>query len=349
MMRFWFSTQRMLTALCCFLSIFLVNSCISSEGFGTRPRDDFESLWRTIDRHYCFFDFKHKEYGLDWNEVHERYRKQISDSMSPQALFQVLGKMCSELRDGHVNLWSPQNTARYTRWYEAYPMNFSDSLLRRALGSSDEYRLASGMQYKIFDDNVGYLRCASFDMALGAGNLHEIMRYLSTCDGLIVDVRNNGGGYLTSAETLAAVFTNEEKVVGYISHKTGPGHSDFSTPKPIVLQPGKGLRWQKPVVVLANRRTYSAANAFVMYMKALPNVTFMGDQTGGGSGLPFSSELPGGWSIRFSASPIYNAKMQHTEFGIKPDIAVGITRKDYQQGVDTMLESAKAFLKKQKQ
>ena len=112
MMRFWFSTQRLLTAFCCFLSIFLANSCISSEGFGTRPRDDFESLWRTIDRHYCFFDFKHKEYGLDWNEVHERYRKQISDSMSPQALFQVLGKMCSELRDGHVNLWSPQNTAR---------------------------------------------------------------------------------------------------------------------------------------------------------------------------------------------------------------------------------------------
>ena len=182
MMRFWFSTQRMLTALCCFLLIFLVNSCISSEGFGTRPRDDFESLWRTIDRHYCFFDFKHKEYGLDWNEVHERYSKQISDSMSPQALFQVLGKMCNELRDGHVNLWSPQNTARYTRWYEAYPMNFSDSLLRRALGSSDEYRLASGMQYKIFDDNVGYLRCASFDMTLGAGNLHEIIRYLSTCD-----------------------------------------------------------------------------------------------------------------------------------------------------------------------
>ena len=90
MMRFWLSTQRLLTALCCFLSIFLANSCISSEGFGTRPRDDFESLWRTIDRHYCFFDFKHKEYGLDWNEVHERYRKQISDSMSPQALFQVL-------------------------------------------------------------------------------------------------------------------------------------------------------------------------------------------------------------------------------------------------------------------
>ena len=172
------------------------------------------------------------------------------------------------------------------------------------------------------------------------------MRYLATCDGLIVDVRSNSGGLLTAAQTLASVFTNETVTVGYISHKTGPGHSDFSQPQPIILKPGKGLRWQKPIVVLANRRTYSAANAFVMYMKALPNVTFMGDHTGGGSGLPFSSELPGGWSIRFSASPIYNTKMEHTEFGIEPDIRVSITRKDYQRGVDTILERARALLRK---
>ena len=143
-------------------------------------------------------------------------------------------------------------------------MNFSDSLLRRALGKAEEYQLASGLQYKVFDDNVGYVRCASFNNEIGAGNLHEIMRYLATCDGLIVDVRSNSGGLLTAAQTLASVFTNEEVTVGYISHKTGPGHSDFSPPQPIVLKPGKGLRWQKPIVVLANRRTYSAATAFVM-------------------------------------------------------------------------------------
>lgn len=330
--------------LCCLLTLGSLTSCVTSEGFSQSPRDDFEALWRIIDRHYCFFDYKHQEYGLDWNEVHERYARQVSDSMSPQALFQVLGKMCNELRDGHVNLWSPQNTARYTRWYEAYPTNFSDSLLRRVLGRAEDYRTISGLQYKVLDNNIGYVRCASFSNDIGTGNLHEIMRYLGTCDGLIVDVRSNSGGMLTSAQTLASVFTNEATVVGYMSHKTGPAHNDFSTPQPITLEPAKGLRWQKPVVVLANRRTYSAANAFVMYMKALPNVTFMGDQTGGGSGLPFSSELPGGWTIRFSASPIYNVRMEHTEFGIKPDIPVGITRQDYRNGIDTMIEHARQFL-----
>lgn len=339
-------SKRFIAIFCGILALLSTNSCITSEGFGTTPRDDFEALWRIIDRHYCFFDYKREEYGLDWNEVHKRYSRQVSNDMSQQALFQVLGKMCNELRDGHVNLWSPQNTARYTRWYEAYPVNFSDSLLRRALGTADDYRLASGLQYKVLDDNVGYLRCASFSNEIGEGNLHEIMRHLATCDGLIVDVRSNSGGLLTAAQTLASVFTNETRVVGYISHKTGPGHSDFSTPQPITLKPAQGFRWQKPIIVLANRRTYSAANAFVMYMKALPNVTFMGDHTGGGSGLPFSSELPGGWSIRFSASPLYNVKMQHTEFGIAPDVAVSITHRDYQRGVDTILERARQTLKK---
>ena len=193
--------QRIVAYLCCGFTLLMSASCVTSEGFTTAPRDDFEALWRIFDRHYCFFDYKKQEYGLDWNEVHQRYAAQVSDSMSPQALFQVLGKMCNELRDGHVNLWSPQNTARYTRWYEAYPVNFSDSLLRRALGTAEEYRLASGLQYKVFNDNVGYVRCASFNNEIGAGNLHEIMRYLATCDGLIVDVRSNSGGLLTAAQT----------------------------------------------------------------------------------------------------------------------------------------------------
>ena len=37
----------------------------------------------------------------------------------------------------------------------------------------------------------------------------------------------------------------------------------------------------------------------------LPNVVQVGDTTGGGSGFPLSSELPNGWSVRFSSSPIY--------------------------------------------
>lgn len=325
------------------LSLFLtlsLSSCITSEDYGTTPSEDFRALWTIIDEHYCFFDYKREQYGLDWDEVRRRYAPQINDSMPRQALFEVLGKMCGELRDGHVNLWAAHDVARYTNFYEAYPANFSDSLERKYLGTAQEYRMGGTLRYKVLHDNIGYLRCSSFASDIGEGNLAEAMRYLATADGLIVDLRSNGGGLLTAAQLLASAFINRPTLVGYISHKTGRGHTQFSSPQPITLKPFAGLRWQKPVVVLTNRRTYSAANAFVAYVSALPNVTLMGDRTGGGSGLPFSSELPGGWSIRFSASPIYDSEMHHTEFGIEPDLAVHITAQDYQRSIDTIIERA---------
>ena len=242
--------------------------------------------------------------------------------------------------DGHVNLWTPFNTARYTQWYEAYPTNFDDSLQRVVLGPADEHRTASGLQYKVLPGNVGYIRCSSFNTAIGEGNLHEILRYFALCNALIVDIRSNGGGQLTSAETLASAFTNRTLTVGYLTHKTGPAHDAFSTPKAVRLSPLSGFRWQKPVAVLINRRTYSAANAFTMYMKTIPGVILVGDRTGGGSGLPFSSELPGGWSIRLSASPTLDVNGEHTEFGIAPDVRSHLGANDRLNGKDSMIETA---------
>ena len=42
----------------------------------------------------------------------------------------------------------------------------------------------------------------------------------------------------------------------------------------------------KPIVVLVNRHSYSATNFFSAYMSTLPNVTLIGDQSGGGGGVP---------------------------------------------------------------
>lgn len=83
------------------------------------------------------------------------------------------------------------------------------------------------------------------------------------------------------------------------------------------------------MVVLTNRGCYSATNEFVSIMKYAPNVTIIGDKTGGGSGLPFTSELPNGWSVRFSASPpMFNAEKEHIEFGVEPDIYVDMKDSD---------------------
>lgn len=124
-----------------------------------------------------------------------------------------------------------------------------------------------------------------------------------------------------------------------------PGHNDFSDPEPVYQEPSNSIRWQKKAVVLTNRRSYSATNDFVNTMRQFPNVTTMGDTTGGGSGLPFSSEIPNGWSIRFSASPMFDPDMNQLEFGIEPDVKVDMTSEDMQRGKDTIIETAIKKLK----
>jgi len=202
------------------------------------------------------------------------------------------------------------------------------------------------LKYKIFDNNIGYIRYESFSDGVGDGNLDEVLLYLSTCNGLIIDVRDNGGGNLVNSSLIAARFTNEKTLTGYIQHKTGPGHSDFSDMEPIYLEPSNSIRWQKKVVILTNRRCYSATNDFVNAMRSLnkggeeTRIIQLGDQTGGGSGLPFSSELPNGWSIRFSASPHFGQYQQPLEEGIEPDIAVNMSESDLSKDKDTLIERA---------
>lgn len=262
--------------------------------------------------------------------------------MTDDQELEVLGNMLAELKDGHVNLFAGFDYSRYWGFHEDYPENYSDTLERRYLGT--DYRISNGFQYRILDDNIGYLRVSSFQSTIGAGNLDDILLYMQPCLGLIIDLRGNGGGMLSSAETLAARFTDEELLVGYMRHKTGKGHDDFSGLEEQRLKPAKGVRWHKPVVVLTNRSVFSAANEFVKYMRHCPNVTIVGDQTGGGAGLPFSSELPNGWSIRFSACPMYDTDKQSTEDGIEPDLKVGMRMTDFLRNRDTIIETARKVL-----
>lgn len=324
------------------------STCITEDVPDNTPEGNFEALWRIIDTQYCFLDYKYQEYGLDWNKVYREYKNRLTPEMNNKDLFQVLAEMLEELRDGHVNLVARHETSQYREWYDSYPANFIDTIQRIYLGK--DYVVSSGLKYKILEDNIGYIHYESFSSAVGEGNLDEVLNELAICDGLILDVRNNGGGMLTLSDRWAARFTNKKVHTGYISYKTGPGHNDFSSPEAIYLEPASNrVRWQKPVAVLTNRQSYSSTNDFVNKMKQLPKVIVIGDKTGGGSGLPFSSELPNGWSVRFSASPMFDPDMNHIEFGVAPDIKVDMTSEDIHKGVDTIIETAREYLRNHKE
>ena len=329
----------------CFLllSLVLFLSCRQGMEFDSSPRSNIEALWDIIDRRYCFLPYKAETIGLDWNRVREKYTAQVSPDMNSAQIFEVMSNMLAELQDGHVNLYYSADMSRYWNWHEDYPRNFDEDLRDRYLGK--DYKIAAGLKYRILDDNTGYVVYESFSSGIGDGNIDEVLYYLRSCNGLILDIRGNGGGMLTNAERLTAHFTNQRTLVGYTMHKTGPGHNDFSTPQPEHINPSTGIRWQKPVVLLTNRECYSSANVFVRNMKCLDNVTILGDRTGGGGGLPFTSELPCGWAVRFSACPTMDAQMQHTEFGIEPHIHCALDSADHTKGIDTLIEKARTLLK----
>ncbi len=335
--------RHAITAACTLLiGLTSLTSCITEPEYNNSPRGNFEALWKMIDEHYCFF----REKQVNWDSIHRVYAPRFNDAMTDRQLFEVLDNMLAELRDGHVNLTSSFNVARYWAFHESYPSNYSDTLIRRYLGT--DYQIASGLKYRILDDNIGYIRCESFQNSIGAGNVDEILLALQPCTGLIIDLRNNGGGLVTSAEELAARFTNKPIEVGYLRHKTGPAHDAFSPMQQQVLKPARGIRWQKRVAVLTNRMVFSAANEFVKYMKCCPLATIVGDHTGGGAGLPFSSELPNGWNVRFSACPMFDRYGNSTEDGIAPDVNVSLSEADFLRGTDTIIEAAREKLKRGK-
>ena len=329
-----------LISVFCTLSFF---SCVEGEEYTSSPTENFEALWRLLDEKYCFFDYKKAEYGLDWNEVHDRYAPLVNDSLTNRQLFDVLSDMVNELHDGHTNLIWQYGLSRYTSFYADYPHNFDGELLSGILGDDSYY--ASGIYYARLPEKIGYMYIGSFSTSFSQSLITEIFRYFEDCIGLIVDVRDNGGGDLTQAQDLASRFMDEKTLVGYISHKTGPAHDAFSEPKPVYVEPDTTLvRWDRLVCVLCNRRSYSATNDFVRNMRLLPNVLIVGDRTGGGSGLPMSTELPNGWSLRYSSAPMYDVDMKHTEFGIDPDVQVNLINTDREHGIDTIIRMASLLI-----
>ncbi len=337
------------TLTAAFLAVLSLTACDEEEiGFADDPYGNFDALWTIIDTRYCYLDEK----GLDWDSIGQAYRARVTSDMKDGELFNLCAAMLDELRDGHVNLVSSFNTSYYSKWWTDYPQDFNKRTLEEFYIGFDCPR-TSGIYYTMMPDSIGYMYYPSFSAGIGQLNLDYILFSFIEAKGLIIDVRDNGGGLLTNVETMVSRFIDRPVVGGYIRHKTGPGHNEFSDPYEYSYEPCDPRRISLldiPLAVLTNRSCFSAANDFVAVMKSLPQVTVIGARTGGGGGLPFTSELPNGWSIRFSASPVSDPEDCNIEDGIDPTpgFEVSSSETELAAGYDRILDTALKYMRRER-
>jgi hypothetical protein len=320
------------------------------------PMGIFNQVWTFADREYSFFDYK----NIDWDEKRTEYSARIRADMSDQELFDVLAGMLFELRDGHVNLKSDFDRSRYWQWYLDAPPNYDFSVLERHYFNGEQRYVGPFIVHEFRDPGadvgqaVGYVHYRSFGSGVRAKDMSYVIEAFKNHKGLIIDVRNNGGGSLSNVFTIADRLTDRRLPVAEEQIKSGPGHEDFSAKETLYLEPPEGAStFTKPIYVLTNGKCYSATNYFVAVVRELPHVTILGAKTGGGGGIPSYTILSNGWQLRVSSSRLFvldhsgamSEDERNVEGGIDPDVPVTSPEAELANGQDRILDEAIALIK----
>lgn len=308
------------------------------------PEVNFEEIWKEFDARYSFFTVK----KINWDSVYSFYRPQVKSNTTDGELFQIMSNMLRTFKDGHVNLYTPLGTFAYSDWYTKHPQNFISSSAITKYLSKDYGTLVSGnMRYGKIND-LGYIYIGPNLVGSDADwtkAMDKVMDSLKNTKGIVIDIRNNGGGSDGLGMIVASRFCDRQRIYSYTSWRLGPKHNDLTIPAAQTITPASRQLYLKPVALLTNRRCFSAAEGTILMFRVLPNVTTIGDTTGGGSGNPVTLLLPNGWSYRLSRWIQYTADMEVFEgTGLAPKIPVGISQEDLNAGKDAILEYAVSYL-----
>ncbi|MGD2033450.1 MAG: S41 family peptidase [Bacteroidales bacterium] len=317
---------------------------------GNTPGSNFDIFWNTFDRHYALFSIK----KINWDSLYTVYRPQVSQNSTPGQLLEVLFNMTLELEDSHVCIYPDFGGAYSFDRREGYPEN---SYEHAANYLSDTKTLNTFFYGDINFTDLGYIRITDFEGDVNYFNpyendafekIDEVLSDFRDKGGVVIDVRSNHGGSDFMSKIVAARFADRKQVFSYMYWRNGEEHDDFISTERYIEPKGEFI-FTKPVAILMNRDTYSAAEGFIDMMKLLPRVTLFGGSTGGGTGGGSYFELPNGWTYRVTTSYSTDAGGYCYEgVGITPDIEVTISEEDKANGIDTILEEAVRYLSENK-
>ncbi|MCB9285656.1 MAG: S41 family peptidase [Lewinellaceae bacterium] len=331
------NSAKYMIVLLSFLSLMSCEKTFFRPEPENNPEGIFEELWNTFDRDYAVFD----ERGINWQEQYDLYRPRVDANTTDEELAEVFKQMLRSLNDGHVSLTIPNERVYYSNIIIDQEIDIDlfdlDLVKSKYMQNASLEKGNGGITYG-WIGSVGYLHLPY----IGANmfDIGEVLDYFRDGNGLIVDLRHNGGGDFTYALSEFGRFTDEKRLAFRSKTKNGPGKNDFPEWFDWYVNPA-GAYFDKPIVVLTDRYTISAGERILLAFKTLPNIIQMGDTSSGALSTKVAKELPNGWYYTVVTQKIASSDGQYFEgLGIPPDIFVYNTAEEMAAGVDHQLETA---------
>ncbi len=318
----------------CILVCLAVYGC--SDLFVSNPEvsqnlDDFTVLSQIVQTRYPFLQFKR----INWDSLVQVYRPVVAASKGDE-VYPVFNKLLAELRDGHVEvLTEGGGTIETYEWpRQVDDKTYSPLVVRKYFDTDLHLAGSNKMEYGILPGNIGYCYLSTFGDGSWPNAIDDVLAHLQDTKGMILDVRNNGGGSNFTWNTIVSRFATTTIMYAFYM-------PDGSTSFTSRIVPSGPILYHKPVAVLINGASFSAAELFPELMKQIPTVTTIGDTTGGGGGSAQTFKLPSGKGIQIPTSYFRRFDGTMVEWnGVPPDVYVLQTRNDIDEGRDKQLERA---------
>ena len=186
-------------------------------------------------------------------------------------------------------------------------------------------------------NSVGVMTISRFDEQTGMLARRAAQEFIDKqVKGVVLDLRDNGGGYLTAAQALASVWLNDQVVV---TEKTGGKVVDT------VKTERHALLGDMKTVVLTNGNTASASEIVAGALQEYGKATLIGEKTYGKGTVHKIVNLSDGRILKVTTARWYTPKGKNiTKEGITPDTTIHITKDDANAGKDTQMEAAQSVL-----
>ncbi|MHB9019352.1 MAG: S41 family peptidase [Minisyncoccota bacterium] len=190
------------------------------------------------------------------------------------------------------------------------------------------------LKWEIKKDNIAYVQLFSFnEKAPYLFYKAALAIMLGDMKGMVLDLRNDPGGYLEVAVNIAGWFFDKDQLI--VSEKFRSGEETK------FLSNGTGAFKDFPMVVLVNKGSASASEILAGALRDNRNIKLIGETTFGKGTVQEMEPLKDGSQIKMTiAKWVMPSGYIIEENGLKPDIEVKITEKDVEAKVDPQLERA---------